>query len=136
METYKGFWTRNEVAKQSDKIFLFGDNTHDRTVTKHIPKSTQAVIRGLPNAVGIDTKRNRGLTTHSYFTDADYDIFTKHVDEVIEYVKQSKKVIVVPADGIGTGKAMLQQKAPKLFAYLTMKLGALLKTNDVSSDHR
>lgn len=29
---------------------------------KHVPTSTQAVIRGLPNAIGIDTKKNRGTS--------------------------------------------------------------------------
>jgi hypothetical protein len=37
---------------------LFGDNTEDR-LNGYIPTLTQAVIRGLPNAIGIDTKKNR-----------------------------------------------------------------------------
>ena len=60
VEVYKGNWTREEVAKQTDKVFLFGDNTDDRLNTHHVPTSTQAVIRGLPNAIGIETKKNRG----------------------------------------------------------------------------
>jgi hypothetical protein len=44
---------------------------------------TQAVIRGLPNAIGIDTKKNRGTTEDSYFTDADFDIFKTQVDNAI-----------------------------------------------------
>jgi hypothetical protein len=59
VEIYKGFWNREEVAKQTDKLFLFGDNLEDAK-TGYIPSSTQAVIRGLPNAIGIPTKRNRG----------------------------------------------------------------------------
>ena len=59
VEEYNGFWTREEVAKQTDKVFLFGDNTNDRLNTKYIPSSTQAVIRELPNAIGIDTKKDR-----------------------------------------------------------------------------
>jgi len=125
LEEYKGFWTREEVAKQTTKMFLFGDNTHDRTVTKHVPKSTQAVIRGLPNAIGIDTKKDRGWTAQSFFSDNDYSVFVKHVDDVMQRVKASGKIIVLPADGIGTGKAKLKEKAPKLFDYLTMKLNEL-----------
>ena len=59
VEIYKGYWTREQVAHQQDKVFLFGDNTYDRTKTHYIPSMTQAVIRGLPNAIGIDTKKNR-----------------------------------------------------------------------------
>jgi hypothetical protein len=118
-------YVREKVKEEKDKIFLFGDNTYDRTITKHVPTSTQAVIRGLPNALGIDTKKNRYSNRSSYFTDSDYDWFKKHVDEVIQQAKDSKKTIVVPADGIGTGKAMLKEKAPKLYEYLVNKLAEL-----------
>lgn len=53
------YWTREYVASQQDKVFLFGDNTYDRTKSHYVPSMTQAVIRGLPNAIGIDTKKNR-----------------------------------------------------------------------------
>lgn len=60
VEIYKGYWTRAEVEQATDKVFLFGDNTNDRLNTHYIPSTTQAVIRGLPNVIGIDTKKNRG----------------------------------------------------------------------------
>ena len=259
VELYQGKWTRQEVEAQKDKVFLFGDNTNDRLQTHYIPKTTQAVIRDLPNAIGIDTKRNRGLengwarfaansyevsskgdkrfsalyatfavgtvlfghdvsgrtiesvyqhgikqgdwvtnnnsktgapkskeiikgTTEdasyyegylplwqewakqnpkliqelkrnvgtktltdrfassrvsqaralsdiignsSYFTDADFDQFKTQVDKAIERAINSGKTIVIPADGIGTGKAQLQTKAPKLFNYLQQQLNKL-----------
>lgn len=125
VEEFKGFWTRQEVAKQTDKVFLFGDNTDDRLNTKYIPSSTQAVIRDLPNAIGIDTKKDRGTNKSSYFTDADFDVFKQQVDEAIQQAKNSGKTIVIPADGIGTGKAMLKEKAPKLFNYLQQELNKL-----------
>jgi len=129
---YKGFWTRSDVRDQKDKVFLFGDNTHDRTVTKHVPKSTQAVIRGLPNAIGIDTKKDRGHRPTSYFTDDDYEMFKKQVDDAIGQAIQSRKTIVLPEDGIGTGKAMLETKAPKLFQYLQMCLNNLKTVSDTA----
>lgn len=301
VETYKGYWKREDVEKATDKVFLFVDNTEDRTVTHHVPTSTQAVIRGLPNAIGIDTKKNRGtsdglsihtanaefysggaegadkawakaseeaginvinytvnnwdklpddvkqaleneylevvhllgrrelskdsysgklvrrdmmqadkadaifavgtignngyidggtgyastrgilrgipvylfdqkdgvwkvwnngkfiptnkpqLTNHaavigtrqlqdngkaainslferggsSYFTDADFDQFKAQVDEAIQKAIDSGKTIVLPSDGIGTGKAQLKERAPKLFAYLQEQLNKL-----------
>ena len=268
VEEFKGFWTRSDVAKQENKVFLFGDNTNDRTVTKYVPSKTQAVIRGLSNAIGIDTKKDRGTNegikvqsenisskgsefakkltnvgnnigliykgkqyvnsehayqtwksgefnqegynlkggkvrggkigdtfnimidilteklkqhpdlikginerggldyisksthnvigdnfwestgqnkfiealyqaainvgiknnTSSYFTDSDFEWFKNHVDEQIQQAKNSGKTIVIPADGIGTGKAMLKEKAPKLFEYLQQKLNELKNT--------
>jgi hypothetical protein len=118
VEYYKGYWNRTEVSKQTNKIFLFGDNTEDRTITNYIPSSTQAVIRGLPNAIGIDTKRNRRTSSDSYLSNNDFDWFRKHVDTQIQKAKNSGKIIVLPSYGIGTGKAMLKEKAPKLFKYL------------------
>lgn len=125
VEIYAGHWTREEVEGQSDKVYLFGDNTDDRVNTHHVPISTQAVIRGLPNAIGIDTKKNRGVSADSYFTDADFDTFKTQVDYAIEKAKSSGKTIVIPEDGIGTGKAMLEKKAPRLFDYLQKELKKL-----------
>jgi hypothetical protein len=119
---YDGIWNREEVASDKRKVYLFGDNTNDRLNTHHIPTSTQACIRGLDNAIGIDTKKNRQRLRSSYFTDNDFIAFKNQVDAAIEQAKASGKVIVIPAKGIGTGKAMLQYKAPLLYGYLQMKL--------------
>lgn len=125
VEIFKGFWKREEVAKQTNKVFLFGDNTNDRVNTKYIPSSTQAVIRGLVNAIGIDTKKDRGIGSSSYLKDSDFNEFKKHLDAQIQLAKNSGKIIVIPEDGIGTGKAMLKEKAPKLFKYLQQELNKL-----------
>lgn len=132
VEIYQGYWTRKEVESQTDKIFLFGDNTDDRVNTHYVPSRTQAVIRGLDNAIGIDTKKNRGTSESSYFTDADFDIFKAQVDESIQRAIDSGKTIVIPADGIGTGKAELDKRAPKLFAYLQQRLDELKSLSSTS----
>lgn len=129
VEVQSGNWTREDVAKQSNKVFLFGDNTNDRVNTHYVPTMTQAVIRGLPNAIGIDTKKDRGTSTGSFFTDADFDMFKKQVDEAIKQAVDSGKIIVIPKNGIGTGKAQLDRRAPKLFAYLQSKLDELKGIN-------
>lgn len=132
----KEYYSRDDVASNQDKIYLFGDNTNDRVNTKYIPSSTQAVIRGLPNALGIDTKKNRGTDSSSYFTDADIGAYTRYLDKVFakieEYIKAGK-TIVLPADGIGTGKAMLENKAPMLFKELKKRLDLL--SSSTSSVH-
>ena len=135
VETYKGNWTREEVAKQTDKVFLFGDNTDDRLNTHHIPTSTQAVIRGLDNAIGIDTKKDRGVGQSSYFTNDDFDVFKKQVDDAIQKAKNSGKTIVIPEGGIGTGKAQLKERAPKLFDYLQNKLDELNNSNENADEY-
>lgn len=123
VEVFSGNWTRQDVANQTSKVFLFGDNTDDRVNTRHVPTMTQAVIRGLNNAIGIDTKKNRGTSEDSYFTDEDFDTFKTQVDEAIQKAIDSGKTIVIPEGGIG--KAQLKERAPKLFSYLQDKLNAL-----------
>lgn len=125
VETFSGNWTRQDVASQTSKVFLFGDNTNDRLNTHYVPTMTQAVIRGLDNAIGIDTKKNRGTSEDSYFTDEDFDTFKAQVDEAIQKAIDSGKTIVIPEGGIGTGKAQLEKRAPKLFSYLQDKLSSL-----------
>lgn len=125
VETFSGNWTRQDVASQTSKVFLFGDNTNDRVNTHYVPTMTQAVIRGLDNAIGIDTKKDRGTSEDSYFTDEDFDTFKAQVDEAIQKAIDSSKTIVIPEGGIGTGKAQLEKRAPKLFSYLQDKLSSL-----------
>lgn len=126
VEIRKGYWDRKVVEDSSDKVFLFGDNTHDRIFTHHIPSFTQAVIRGLPNAIGIDTKKNRGIHSSAYFSDDDFPEFKFRVDEALKEAIATGKIIVLPEDGIGTGKAMLIQKAPECYAYLQEQLKLLI----------
>lgn len=132
VELFKGFWTRKFVESQKDKVFLFGDNTADKR-TAYTPTSTQAVIRGLPNAIGISTKRDRGTNETSYLNDSLFDAFKKHLDEQIQKAKDSGKTIVIPADGIGTGKAELEKRAPRIFAYLQEQLNKLISGSKIEN---
>ena len=131
VEIWKGFWTRKDVENNPDKVFLFGDNFEDAR-TGYVPSSTQAVIRGLPNTIGISTKNDRGTKGSSYLTDADFNTFKQHVDEQIQKAKESGKTIIIPEDGIGTGKAQLKERAPKLFEYLQQELDKLKNTQPQS----
>ena len=130
----KKFYNRQEVAENTDKVYLFGDNIKDATDAAngnpHVPVKTQAVIRGLDNAIGIPTKRNREHYADSYFgnTDGDFNLFKKGVDEAIAKARQAiaeGKQVIIPAEGIGTGAAQLQTKAPRLYEYLQNELNKL-----------
>jgi hypothetical protein len=123
---YQNLYNRDVISKEIDKVFLFGDNTYDRTVSKHIPTSTQAVIRGLSNAIGIDTKKTRYTDHTAYLSDNDFEWFKTHVDTQIKEAIDSGKTIVIPSAGIGTGKSKLKEKAPICFDYLSKKLNILL----------
>ena len=133
---YQGNFTRQDIKNRVDLVMLFGDNIED-SITEYIPTATQAVIRGLPNAVGIPTKKNRGTKDSSYFTDNDFEEFVKLVNKAInkaiKIAKENDAKIAIPSSGIGTGKAQLEERAPKLFRYLQARVNRLF-TNTAASD--
>ena len=108
-----GNWTRAEVEADKDFTYLFGDNTADRS-SGVVPTKTQAVIRGLDNAVGIDTRLSR--TEDWVDNDANYNKFTQHVDEQIQKALSMGKPIKVSAGGMGTG--MAKALPPRFKEYL------------------
>jgi hypothetical protein len=131
------FWTRQEAEDDVDHVYLFGDNIKDAIPDANgryfIPSSTQAVIRGLPNAIGIPTKKTRGVKADDYFHDTpeDFDLFTLHVDRAIDLAKKSGKSIKMSSEGIGTGAAEAHPESAfrggtgRFFEYLYKRLGEL-----------
>lgn len=103
---------------------MFGEN-YLQEHTKLYPKSTQAVIRGLPNAIGIPTKNNPGCATDSYLTDDQLEEFKASTLKALRRAVKMKKTIVIPADGIGTGAAQLSQRAPMCATFLSGALSAI-----------
>lgn len=134
VEIWDGFWTRQNAIDNSDKLFLFEDNILDKII-KYTPTKTQAVIRGLPNAYGICTKISRDKDTNSYYSDTPNQIsrLANELNELrISLDWSTNKTIVLPKDGIGTGKAMLQQKAPKCWELLQEFLAPLYERAEKS----
>jgi len=124
IKIHKGFWTRDQVARDTDSVYVFGDNSED-AISCYVPSSTQAVIRSLPNTLGISTKRNRRWEHRSFFSDEDYELFMSYLETKIDILKfklYEGKTIVFPQDGLGTGKAMLKEKAPLCWEYLCKRL--------------
>ena len=84
----------------------------------------------MPNARGIPTKKKPTMDEDAFFTDEEYDDNIKIIDKAFEPVDKAiedDKVIVLPEDGLGTGRADLQNKAPKTFEYLEAKIEAISK---------
>lgn len=118
------WWTREEVQQHPDKLFIFGGNVlQDRVQTiPRVPSTTQAVIRGLPNTWAIPTKWTSATDYLAYFDGQrdlhDFKEFLHKVNFHLQFRLQMYKAIVLPKDGIGTGKAMLKEKAPKCWELL------------------
>lgn len=110
--------TRAIVRANPDKAFLFGDNV------QRVGFGGQAKeMRGEPNAFGIATKYKALMGGDAFLTDDDYLANCERIDSDFRRLKRSgPQTVVIPADGLGTGLAELDKRAPKTFAYLQEKL--------------
>jgi hypothetical protein len=107
---HKGFFERDKVAKD-DKYYLFGDNMIGKG------NAGQAVIRGLPNAFGIPTKKLPAMTPQSFFSDDEYYENICAIICAFQKVPRDKPIVIAEA-GLGTGLANLKEKAPKTALFL------------------
>ena len=101
----------NEITcqKNPDKVFVFGDNLLEKG------RAGQAAIRYEPNAFGIPTKVLPSMKVGSFMSDC-----AEHEEAVMEklrklYRLQKDFIIVFPIQGLGTGFAQLDVRAPKIF---------------------
>jgi len=123
---YKG--DANKASEQGKKVYLFGDNDARKGTGE---ASGQAVIRDELNAHGIRTKKRPSRVKSAFYTDAEYAENIQKIDEDFNRIPKGV-TIVIPKDGLGTGRGRLKQKAPKTFAYLENKLNELKKQQDTS----
>lgn len=110
---YPKFYERSVVA-EIDAWFIFGDNVLRKGSG---PKSGQAVIRGLPNALGIVTKFEPTMDQKAFFNDWNpwcMEAVLGGFKQVTALLKRGEDVYY-PLDGIGTGRALLPIRAPKLY---------------------
>ena len=122
-----GFFIRKDVSKAWWVLHVFGENDRDKD-TNHQVDSTQAIIRGLPNAVGIRTCFARGKG----YWDSHYDVNKLKIDadfcelETL-YRSGTFSYILFPGDGLGTGVAKLDTEAPRTYAYVKWRRAQTLE---------
>ena len=97
--------SREFVRANRDRIFLFGDNLVGQGFG-----GQAAAMRGEPNCVGIPTKK--AAIDHAF-------------EVLFHRISKAEQINVIPADGLGTGRAQLESRAPQTFAYLQKCLRAL-----------
>jgi len=127
-ETVKRY-SVEDLRNNPNKIYIFGDNTEGWG------KGGQAIVRDEPNAFGISTKDS----PTQFMSDDNFEANKAKIDADIAAIKADGRPIVFPEDGIGTGRADLQNKAPRTWAYLQKELNKLkgdntkVKTFEVST---
>ena len=115
--------SRAYVRAHPTQLFLFSDNL------AHVGMGATAFsIRGEPNSIGIPTKHSPDNHPRSFFTDSIYDDIRQLYDHIfrdLEHRLRTGTDIIVPSSGIGTGRAALPTKAPRIFNYLVTRLAHL-----------
>lgn len=113
------FIKREDVQANPDKIYLFGDNLHQTGYG-----GQAAEMRGEKNAFGIPTKIHPNNSPNAFFTDDDLLNNKIAINEAFGKIARfaPDTVLVVPQDGLGTGLADLENRAPQTFAYLQERL--------------
>lgn len=113
--------TREYVRANRNKLFLFGDNLERRGFG-----GQAAAMRGEPNAIGIPTKKSPSYRDDAFFSDDEFEQNKASIDaafaEIMRAITDSIRVIVIPSDGLGTGRAQLETRAPRTFAHLQKRL--------------
>ena len=116
---FEGYWTVDDLRCNKNSLFVYGYNDIKKG------KKGQAIIRDEPNAIGIPTKKYPSLYNHSFYTDTEFELNKKKIDNAIELLLEKSinyDYIVFPKDGLGTGLAKMDTKAPKTFAYLSERI--------------
>lgn len=112
-------FTEEIVKANPNKLFVFGDNM------LRYGKGGQAIIRDLPNTLGIATKRTPRTDANAYFSDAEDEMDTLLQDIRKLWLINKCNVfthIVFPTKGIGTGRAYMKSKSPMLYKMMKNKL--------------
>lgn len=109
--TQKEWITEQQMAEQPDVWFIFGDNQ------RRVGLGGQArIMRGKPNAIGIATCRMPGEPLNDD-EPSDFQILGQDLARAESRLFVGR-VVIFPADGIGTGLANMPTAAPRLFAHL------------------
>lgn len=103
---------REDLRNNPHLMYIFGDNEERWGLG-----GQAAEMRGEPNAFGIATLKAPGV----FWSDEDYLENTDVIlDDINRIFKQQGrfKGLVIPSDGVGTGLANLEAKAPRTFKKL------------------
>lgn len=117
------FVHRTECRTHPDELFIYGGNM------SHFGMGGQAKqMRGEPNAVEIVTKRYPGRDEVHYFTDDDFDAAVRELSPAFARLEDHLMrggTVVIPENGVGTNRAELADRAPRIWAYVQERLAAL-----------
>jgi hypothetical protein len=113
---------RADLRSNPNAVYLFGDNEQRRGLGGQAGE-----MRGEPNAIGIRTKRAPSNVKASFWIEGDLpgqhapSHFVAMVESDFAPIRPMLArgvVVIIPADGLGTGLARLPELAPVTFQYI------------------
>lgn len=117
---------RSDLQRNPNVLYVFGDN-----VDRYGLAGQAKEMRGEPNAVGVATKWHPTKQSNAYFSNERFQEQSKIIRADLEPVLQAlfrKKVVIWPADGIGTGLSDLPSRSPltwRILERLRLKMGEI-----------
>ena len=112
---------RTDLQANPQVLYIFGDNE------ARVGSGGQAgEMRGEPNAIGVATLKAPGTFWNANETARQCRIIDEDLRPAIAALHDGK-IVVFPLDGIGTGIAELERRAPETFDHLQRKLAAMRK---------
>lgn len=125
MRIYRQKWIeRDDLRNNPDAVYLFGDNVRRKGMG-----GQAAAMRGEPNAIGIATKWAPDNRETSFFSDDDLERISPIITEDFLKAFNARSrglLIVIPADGLGTGLSQLPERAPTVNQLVVDFLDALV----------
>jgi len=119
-------YARADIRANPDWLYVFGDNL-DRAGFGGQAKEA----RGEPNTIGIPTKRKPARYPSAYFTDDDLPIFRFRAREAFSRINAhllAGGTVIWPEEGIGTGLADLERRAPAIWRELQVFIAGMEAT--------
>lgn len=114
---------RRDLRNNPNLIYVFGDNAQREGMGGQAGQ-----MRGESNAVGVATLWGPSGVESNYFSEArtkdQNALIDSDMSDLFVYASQGR-TIVMPDEGLGTGLAEMQERAPTSFAYLQSKLKQL-----------
>ena len=107
---------RIDLQNNPRVLYVFGDN--DQRVGKG---GLAAECRGEPNAVGVRTKKTPSMDPTAFFTDNEFEENCAKISDDLEEVFMrltEGRIVVFPAEPLGSGLARLKDKAPRTYDFL------------------
>ena len=109
------FISRAFVQTHPNDLFVFDDNLARRGLGGQAKE-----MRDEPNAIELPTKRLPSRRPEAFLSDADLpEVVRVIVYDCLRLINHLKHggIVFLPFHGIGTGRARLTEKAPKIFIY-------------------